>query len=562
MPTPLARLTAAATAAIGAARAFWPVAAERFSPWLMGQEGRAAESLALTAGRLAGDQPAFVPAARALPRWLWQARPLDPVRRDVLLGADAPAGAAGELLAGLDAAGAAPPDASGWEALSPDAGPDEALPALIPRVRDARHGLSWLAAAWDALLAQGAADHALRLAKHYPWPELPRGEALFRRLLAEWALACRPPDEAEVFLDGLAPDIWDLWLPLARHRLALARDDRQAAARHLAGLWLSMPWHANLTLALHGLARPLAVDPASVENHAVAVCIYTWNKADDLGRTLASLEASRLGRARIFVLDNGSDDATPQVLAACGQRLGDRLEIATLPVNVGAPAARNWLLSLPGVREAEFTAFLDDDLDLPADWLEEMLAAALAHPQAGVVGCRVLDHEPPYAVQSADYHLLPGYMISRNFDDLPERLSVCNYGGTPDAGLYAYTRPCASVTGCCHLFRKEELDARGGFDVRFTPTQFDDLERDLRAFAAGGHALYHGRLAVRHRQASGLRRPATALQTAQVMGNKIKLEYLYADAEPEKWLARQKDLLLADLLARVDDLAAVLPDLL
>ena len=204
---------------------------------------------------------------------------------------------------------------------------------------------------------------------------------------------------------------------------------------------------------------------------------------------------------------------------------------------------------------------LDDDLDLPADWLDELLAAALAHPEAGVAGCRVLDHEPPFAVQSADYHLLPGYMIARNFDDLPERLSVCNFGGVPDLGLYAYTRPCASVTGCCHLFRREELDARGGFDVRFTPTQFDDLERDLRAFAAGSRALYHGRLAVRHRQASGLRRPATALQTAQVMGNKIKLEYLYADAEPEQWLARQKELLRDDLLARVEDLAADLPEL-
>ncbi len=561
MPTPLARLTAA----LDAARAFWPLAAERFSPWLMGQEGRVAESMALTAGRLAQDQPDFVLAARTLPRWQWQARPLDPVRRDILLGADTLAGAAGELLAGLDAAGATPPDASGWEALAPDAGPDEALAALTPRVRDARHGLSWLAAAWDALLARGAADHALRLAKHFPWPELPRGEALFRRLLAEWALATHPPeraDEAEGFLDGLDPEIWDLWLPLARHRLALARGEREAAARHLAGLWLAMPWHANLTLALHGLARPLVVNPAAGEEHAVAVCIYTWNKADDLARTLASLEASRLGRARIFVLDNGSDDATPQVLAACRQRLGARLEVAALPVNAGAPAARNWLLSLPGVKEAEFTAFLDDDLDLPPDWLDEMLAAALAHKDAGVIGCRVLDHEPPFAVQSADYHLLPGYMITRNFDDLPERLSVCNYGGVPDDGLYAYTRPCASVTGCCHLFRREELDARGGFDVRFTPTQFDDLERDLRAFAAGGHALYHGRLSVRHRQASGLRRPATALQTAQVMGNKIKLEYLYADAEPEKWLARQKELLLADLLARVEDLAQDLPDLL
>lgn len=549
-------------AAVNTARAFWPKAAGRFSPWLYGQEGRQAENFALTAGRLAGDEPAFAPAVRTLPRWLWQAKPLDAVRRDILLAADPPGGAASELLAGLDAAGNTPADVSDWEALSPDPGPDEVVQAIVPRVREARCGLTWLAAAWDALLAMGAPDHALRLAKHFPWPELPRGEALFCRLLAEWSLASRSPDEAEGFLDALDPNLWDLWLPLARYRLALARGQREAAARHLATLWTAMPWHVSLTLALHSLVRHLPLDPAASRDHSVAVCIYTWNKADDLARTLTSLEASRLGRATLTVLDNGSEDETPAVLAACQERLGERMRIVTLPVNVGAPAARNWLLSLPLVRDAEFVAFLDDDLDLPPDWLDELLTAALAHPDAGTVGCRVLDHEPPYAVQSAGYHLLPSYMIPSSFDDLPERLSVCNYGGIPDQDLFTYTRPCVSVTGCCHLLRRSEIAARGGFDVRFTPTQFDDLERDLRAFVAGSHALYHGRLAVRHRQASGLRRPATALQTAQVMGNKIKLEYLYAAAEPEKLLAAQKDLHLADLLARVEDLAQALPDLL
>ena len=49
---------------------------------------------------------------------------------------------------------------------------------------------------------------------------------------------------------------------------------------------------------------------------------------------------------------------------------------------------------------------------------------------------------------------------------------------TPDWGAYGLTRPCATVTGCCHLFPTDVLAATGGFDLRFSPTQYDDLDHD------------------------------------------------------------------------------------
>jgi hypothetical protein len=59
--------------------------------------------------------------------------------------------------------------------------------------------------------------------------------------------------------------------------------------------------------------------------------------------------------------------------------------------------------------------------------------------------------------------------------------------------------------GCCHLFNLKLWERLGvpDFDVRFTPSQVDDLEHDIQVWKAGGHVLYDGRVEVVHRQDAG-----------------------------------------------------------
>jgi len=64
----------------------------------------------------------------------------------------------------------------------------------------------------------------------------------------------------------------------------------------------------------------------------------------------------------------------------------------------------------------------------------------------------------------------------------------------------------------------------GGFDIRFSPTQFDDLDRDLRSAVAGHPAAYAGDVAIAHVQHSSLAKAKGPAATGQVLGNKIKLE--------------------------------------
>ena len=290
-----------------------------------------------------------------------------------------------------------------------------------------------------------------------------------------------------------------------------------------------------------------------VQTCALPIFLYCFNKAADLDATLASLAASDLGGARIFVLDNGSTDATPQVIAAWAGRLAGRLVPVPLPVNVGAPAARNWLASLPAVADTDFCAYLDDDVEVPPDWLARLGAAAAALPRAGAWGCRIREHGAPGVLQNADLHLQPpdGRTDFPDFDPRKARepcFRVSNlHLQTLDLGQFDYLRPCASVTGCCHLFRTAALRGSGGFSIRLSPTQYDDLEHDLRLAAAGKFAAYQGHLCVAHKKQTGKVSQSKPAPFGNAIGNQYKLQAMHPAAEIRRLAAEETRMLLDDL---------------
>ncbi|OGR36328.1 MAG: hypothetical protein A2051_02000 [Desulfovibrionales bacterium GWA2_65_9] len=352
----------------------------------------------------------------------------------------------------------------------------------------------------------------------------------------------------------------------ARTGLALlAAGEDQAALPHLFRALCAAPWQANLAQvaadALSGLRHALAPLPGPT-----LIMLYTWNKAADLEATLTSLFASDLsvagGRARVMVLDNGSTDQTPQVLSAWAARAGENLLRVTLPVNIGAPAARNWLAATPEAKAAETLVYLDDDVDLPQDWLGRLGAALKKHPQAGVVGCKVVDHHAPHLLQNVAGHLVIPQDAAEDRPDLdfqsltpnPFRLCDAHLQG-PDWGLFDFVSPCASVTGCCHLFRRAALidstdaapAAGGGFSLALGPSQYDDFERDLRMLDSGANAVYQGHLRVRHRKRSGIAGQGQSsgqdrsAASANAQGNRYKMQCLHPRAEIAKHMAAQAE---------------------
>ncbi|WP_319468250.1 glycosyltransferase family A protein [uncultured Pseudodesulfovibrio sp.] len=305
------------------------------------------------------------------------------------------------------------------------------------------------------------------------------------------------------------------------------------------------PWNAGLWLRLYELKTGGASRHTPLSGRTM-VLGYSYNKADDLAETLDSLVKSDLGDAHVRILDNGSSDDTPDVIRRFVDRFGsERAEAVTMPVNVGAPAARNWLMNLPEVRKSDFVAYIDDDISLPQDWLLRLGAAVERYPDAGVWGCKVVNHDGPARVQCGEHNLTPDKQERK---DILMSTIMLQDG---DFGQADYIRPCTSVTGCVHLFRPDHLLENGPFDLRFSPTQYDDLERDLRMVLGGGYAVYQGFLSILHKRKTGSVSQAGQLEEGNTSANMYKLQTKYTVEEFERMASGMDRVLLDDLMGKM-----------
>jgi GT2 family glycosyltransferase len=317
------------------------------------------------------------------------------------------------------------------------------------------------------------------------------------------------------------------------------------------GIWQKIlarrPWHTNLFLRLYDGMNDRDRDICPLSG-SVLICLYSYNKSDELAATLDSLLATELGEARIRVLDNGSSDDTLSRLESFRQRLGpERFGVVELPVNVGAAAARNWLMKLPEAAKFDYIVYMDDDVRLPVDWLGKLGACAEAYPEAGVWGCRVVDEGNPAVLQSVDI-ALKDPDPSTEEDSRRFKISDLHHQNL-DFGQFSYTRPCATVTGCCHMFRFSRLEEAGGFDLRFSPSQYDDIDHDIRMCLAGRPPAYQGHLLVKHRKRTGKSSHQDSGELGNALANMHKLQRKYSDEEIR---AVQETV----LKARQEDLAA------
>lgn len=271
-------------------------------------------------------------------------------------------------------------------------------------------------------------------------------------------------------------------------------------------------------------ARP---SEALLQGKRILICIYTFNKKQELLYTLSSLLESRIGSSRIVVLNNGSTLVSPEDLETEIRSIakGYPVNLIQLPVNIGAPAARNWLWNLIEAQDADFIAYLDDDVILPEDWLLAYLQDFEIFPDALVVGPKVRN---PGSVATIQYV----YRFLQKEENL--KIHFTSPALFPfDLGQYSFRRPCVSVMGCCHLFHRGRWHRLGlpGFDICFSPSQVDDIEHDLQIWKHGGRVLYDGRVEVLHLQKSGSAYARSWASWSHVWGNHMKMEAKFTTEE-------------------------------
>jgi GT2 family glycosyltransferase len=327
---------------------------------------------------------------------------------------------------------------------------------------------------------------------------------------------------ARDILDSFSEDLDDeVWVNHAAEIYARTGDPNKAVSCYRTSLQMD-PLQLPVSYRLSELEQPFLPDKGLVD-HNIAIFLYSYNKSELLQQTLRSLAASERGKATVVVLLNNCTDDSLAAVSAISQELfaGD-LEIISLPVNIGAPAARNWLLATEYGQNADYVAFLDDDVEVPQDWLMKLLTVLQVNPGAGVVGAKILAPGLPKRYQ----YLYRNVSIAR--DDLL-RFSLDTPNFNYDCGIYDFIRPTANVMGCCHVFTRDALDTVPWFDIRFSPTQMDDIAHDLDLCLKGLKVMYCGLVECVHHQLSGLGRMTINdyVKLGNVLGNDIKLYYRF-----------------------------------
>lgn len=177
----------------------------------------------------------------------------------------------------------------------------------------------------------------------------------------------------------------------------------------------------------------------------VSVVIPAYNAAATLPETLNSVFSQSFTDFEVIVVDDGSTDATPELLAA----YGERIRVHRKP-NEGKPAATRNLGV--GAARGEYMAFLDAD----DCWEKDKLALQVA----------LLDERP-------DVGLV--YTGDVTIDETGRRLSVnpCPPGAT--GRMYEELSVHNVMVGSSVVVRRRAIVEAGGFDESLTSIENWDL---------------------------------------------------------------------------------------
>ncbi len=190
-------------------------------------------------------------------------------------------------------------------------------------------------------------------------------------------------------------------------------------------------------------------------------------------------------QTRVLVLDNGSTDET---LTALPKEF-PRVELIRNPVNMGYADGNNVGLQIALERNAEFAIVLNNDVTVAPDWVEQLLKAAHANPDAALIGPLVFHASDPTMIQSA------GGLLGVEWH------SYHRGANAPDRGQFAKTEAVDWLSGCTVMARCSALGKFGLLDPLFY-MYGEDVDWCVRATKAGYRVLFAPKSHVWH---SGVR---------------------------------------------------------
>jgi GT2 family glycosyltransferase len=220
----------------------------------------------------------------------------------------------------------------------------------------------------------------------------------------------------------------------------------------------------------------------------LSVVIVNWNSGSHLARLLESLQSVRSDVGRIIVVDNASTDGSQSVAEGA-----PAVEVIACASNRGFAGGANLGI---GASKDPYILLLNPDVKVEGDSLRGLYREIEARPGAAVVCGRLLD-EKGGSQAAFQIRPLPSWRsVLREVLFLDELVDLWRAGRVapePEAG------PVEQPAAAFWLLRRAAWQALGGFDERFYPAWFEDVDFCARLRENGWGVLYFPRWTATHR---------------------------------------------------------------
>jgi len=210
----------------------------------------------------------------------------------------------------------------------------------------------------------------------------------------------------------------------------------------------------------------------------LSIVIVSWNGLDLLAKCLKSVQEHRPRFSwEVIVVDNGSTDGSPEMVATCFPDI----KLIENKKNLGFSKANNIGI---GAAKGRFLCLLNSDVEIKKGCFESMCKFLEKHPEVGILGPRILD--PTGNVQRS----ANGFPTLCNF--LSRALALDRlFPNSRRLGSYLMTffsfdrtREVDVVNGCFWLTRRSALNEVGPLDETFF-MYGEDIDWCRRFWSAG-----------------------------------------------------------------------------
>lgn len=239
--------------------------------------------------------------------------------------------------------------------------------------------------------------------------------------------------------------------------------------------------------------------------------IVNYNSVEYLAACIDALEANTSPPAEVLVVDNASSDGSVDVL-----RGDPRVRLLAQSQNLGFAGGAN--AGLAAVT-TEFALLLNPDVVVEPTFGAELVAAFDRDPEVGVVGPLLLFPESDRMQHAGGWLILP--LVHSNHRGYAQPIS-------PE---YLEETDVDYVIGSAMGLRMCAVRAVGGFDERFFPAYFEDLDLCVTLRAAGWRTRYIPAMRGVHHEGVVLR--GSPAQHRFMYANRLR--FAMKHLTPEQW---------------------------